>query len=442
MIDHGSLTGAIGAYLTGVAVTSAPWLLTTTVLMTLRIVARSQGAGDFGLVERMLTVIYACTVVLSAPVHVVVSRYTADRLYERQAARIAAPLRRALAATLVGFAGVGLLMMLIMRVPLGLGLAGTVVTVVVGAQWLMLSVGGGMSSPLTVLRAFGFGAPLSLIASLILDRSFQLGTVGYLYGFGAGQLVTLVILMHGVARAIPPESDEAARLAPAFLEYKLLAVSSLAYYMSIWTDKVVVYVIVGKDAAALYAAVSALAWFSVIPAFGWIYVQIETAFYRRFRTFFDALEQGAPLHRLKQGADTVADEAKRILRGAGLVQAVVTAIALGGAPFLMRLAGLSAAAVLPFRLAVIGAALQVITLLEILLLYYFDLRRDALIVSMALFLTEIALTIFCWAVRWPPVVGYAAACGITCTAGLLLVRRRLGTLLVDTFQSQPFAGRL
>jgi uncharacterized membrane protein len=442
MIDHGSLTGAIGAYLTGVAVTSAPWLLTTTVLMTLRIVARSHGTEDFGVVERMLTIIYAFTVVLSAPVHVVVSRYTADRLYDRQIARIAAPLRRAMATTLLGFGAVGVGLMLALRVPLGLGLAGTLVTVVVGAQWLMLSVGGGMSSPLTVLRAFGFGAPLSMVASLILDRSFRLGSVGYLYGFGAGQLVTLVILMHGVARAIPPDSDEEARLWPAFSEYKLLAVSSLAYYMSIWTDKLVVYVIVGHAAAALYAAVSALAWFSVIPAFGWIYVQIETVFYRRFRTFYDALEQGAPLHRLKQGAETVAAEAKRILRGAGLVQAVVTVIALAGAPFLMRFAGLSDAAVLPFRLAVVGAALQVITLLEILLLYYFDLRRDALVISVALFLTEIALTILCWALHWPPALGYAAACGITCLSGLALVRRRLGTLLVDTFQSQPFAGRL
>jgi uncharacterized membrane protein len=442
MIDHGSLTGTIGAYLTGVAVTSAPWLLTTAVLMSLRIVARNHGSDDFITVERMLTIIYALTVVLSAPVHVVVSRYTADRLYDHRLDRIAAPLRRALALTLTGFAIVGVILMAVLRVSFAVGTAGTAVTVIVGAQWLMLSVGGGMSSPLTVLRAFGLGAPLSMIAAVVLDRWFHLGAVGYLYGFGAGQLVTLVILLRAVARAMPPESDESARLLPAFSEYKVLALSALAYYLSIWTDKLVVYVVVGKEAAALYAAVSALAWFTVIPAFGWIYVQIETTFYRQFRTFYDALEGGAPLRQLRQGAESVAVEAGRILRGAGLVQAAVTAVALAAAPFLMHLAGLSEVAVLPFRLAVIGAALQMITLLEILLLYYFDLRRDALMISLALFFSEAALTLVCWGLRWPPAVGYAAACGITCLSGMLLVRRRLGTLLVDTFQSQPFAGRL
>ena len=71
MIDRGSLAGAVGAYLTGVAITSAPWLLTTAVLTSLRVSARNHGS-DFGVVERLLTVIYAVTVVLSAPVHVVV----------------------------------------------------------------------------------------------------------------------------------------------------------------------------------------------------------------------------------------------------------------------------------------------------------------------------------------------------------------------------------
>src|SRR6185295_1770509 len=121
-------TGTLGAYLTGVAVTSAPWLLTTTVLMSLRVLARNNGAPDFQSVEHLLTVIYAVTVVLSAPVHVVVSRYTADRLYDRRVDLIAAPLRRALALTMLGFAVVGAIAMAVMGVPLALGIAGAIVT--------------------------------------------------------------------------------------------------------------------------------------------------------------------------------------------------------------------------------------------------------------------------------------------------------------------------
>src|SRR5579871_287147 len=437
LIDRGSLAGTIGAYLTGVAVTSAPWLLTTAVLTSLRIVARRSGA-DFYVVERFLTVVYAVTVILSAPVHVVVSRYTADRLYDRHLAKIGGPLRWATAITLVGFALCGVLLVTLMKLPLGMALVGAPLCAIIGAQWLMLSVGGGMTSPVVVLRAFGVGAPLGLAAAWALDNSFQLGSAGYLYGFAIGQLVTLAVLVQGVARAVPGDADESARLLPAFREYRLLALSALAYYVSIWADKIVVYLVQGGDAATFYAAIAAVAWFSVIPAFAWIYVQIETAFYRRFRAFYADIEIGAPLKRLQQGAEGISIEARRILRGAGVVQASASGIAIAAAPLLVRVVGLSPDATPLFRLNAIGAAAQMITLLEVLLLYYFDLRRDALMISTGLLGGEVALTLLALALGWQPVLGYMVACIAVSAAGAILVRRRLSTLMLDTFASQPF----
>ena len=49
-----------------------------------------------------------------------------------------------------------------------------------------------------------------------------------------------------------------------------------------------------------------------------------------------------------------------------------------------------------------------------------------------------ALTLVCSALHWPPVFGHLVACAISAVLGLVLVRRRLQTLVLDTFQSQPF----
>jgi len=437
MIDHGSLAGTIAAYLTGVAVTSAPWLLTTAVLTSLRLVSR-HATGDFVSVERFLTVVYAVTVVLSAPVHVVVSRYTADRLYDRRLDRIAAPLRRAAAMTVFGFAVIGIAIVVLMRLPLGLALVGAPLTAVIGAQWLMLSVGGGMMSPVVLLRAFAVGAPMSLIAALAVERAAPAGGAGYLIGFAAGQLFTLALLVRGVARALPAGADESARLWPAFVEYRLLALSAFAYYVSIWADKIVVYIVKGGDVAAFYAAIAAVAWFSVIPAFAWIYVQVETAFYQRFRSFYSELEAGASLRELKQHAELISTEAKRILRGAAAVQVGATMLVIAAAPRIVAVVGLSPDATPLFRLAALGAGLQVFSLLEVLLLTYFDLRRDALTICGCLLVGVTALTAICSAIGWPPVIGHLIGCAISSLLGLVLVRRRLQTLVLDTFQSQPF----
>src|SRR5262245_29462352 len=437
MIDHGSLAGTIAAYLTGVAVTSAPWLLTTAVLTSLRLVSR-HATGDFAGVERFLTVVYAVTVVLSAPVHVVVSRYTADRLYDRHIDRIAAPLRRAAALTMTGFGLIGVAVVVLLRLPLPLALVGAPLTAVIGAQWLMLSVGGGMMSPVVLLRAFGVGAPLSLVAALAIERAAPAGGAGYLLGFAAGQLITLALLVRGVARALPPGADESARLYPAFVEYKLLAVSAFAYYVSIWADKIVVYLVKGGDAAAFYAAIAAVAWFSVIPAFAWIYVQVETTFYQRFRSFYSELEAGASLRELKQYAEMISSEAKHILRGAAAVQVAATTLVIAAAPRIVAAVGLSPDAGPLFRLAALGAGLQVFSLLEVLLLTYFDLRRDALAICGCLLVGVTVLTVVCSLLGWPPVIGHLVACAISALLGLALVRRRLQTLVLDTFQSQPF----
>src|SRR4029453_8091725 len=110
------------------------------------------------------------------------------RVFGRRRAAVAAPLGRGLAITVVGFAVVGAAVMALLRVPLAFAVPGTALTVVVGAQWLMLSVGSGLCSPNVVLGAFSVGAPISVVAALALGRGLGLGAVGTLYGFGIGQL--------------------------------------------------------------------------------------------------------------------------------------------------------------------------------------------------------------------------------------------------------------
>jgi uncharacterized membrane protein len=104
----------------------------------------------------------------------------------------------------------------------------------------------------------------------------------------------------------------------------------------------------------------------------------------------------------------------------------------------VKAVGLSPNATPLFRLDAIGAAAQMITLLEVLLLYYFDLRRDALVISTGLLVGSATFTLIALLCGWPPVLGYLVACAATAAFGAVIVRRRLSTLVLDTFQSQPF----
>src|SRR5262245_38451326 len=118
MLDRDSLGATLGAFLTGVAITSGPWLLTTFVLVALRL--SSMGTGGLGGSQagRVITVVYAAVIVVSAPIDIVLSRYASDRVYEGKRERIAAPLRTLLAVCLILFTAVGACAMAMIRVPL------------------------------------------------------------------------------------------------------------------------------------------------------------------------------------------------------------------------------------------------------------------------------------------------------------------------------------
>jgi polysaccharide biosynthesis protein PelG len=274
--------------------------------------------------------------------------------------------------------------------------------------------------------------------ALALERGAGLGGPGYVAGFAAGQLVALGFLSAGTFQALPAEEDESERILPAFRTYWMLAASALTYHVAIWVDKLGVWIMQGATTAGTYTTAAAFAWLSVIPAFAWIYVQVETVFYQRYRLFYDGVEGGATLDELRSWAVGITAEARRIVRSAALIQLLVSSVALAAAPLLMNKARLGEELVSTFRWLLLGSALLVITLLGLLLLSYFDRRREAMVVSIVLLVGNLALPIGAAALGLPPAVGYVLGCGIACGLVLALVRRRLDSLLVDTFQSQPF----
>lgn len=438
LLERESLGGAVGAFLTGVAVTSGPWLLTTLVLVLMRMAAVRHGDPGIFEVERVITLVYASVLVLSAPIDIVLSRFASDRVYEGRADRIAAPLRRALAATLVLFAVVGTIDMWLIGAAPGLAVGGVVLAVVVGGQWLLLSAAGGLGSPATILRAFAAGAPISIIAATALSRA-SLGSAGYLYGFAIGQVVTLGLLLWGTQRCLPAEEDEAGRLLPAFRAYAVLAAAAMLLQAGIWIDKLVVFLAHGGSVASVYAALAAIAWLSVVPTCAYLFLQVETRFYRRFRAYYAAVERGASLSELEAAAAAIRTESARVLAGTAAVQVIVTALALLLAPRIVEGLGLRAAGDEALRVLLLGATLQVVALCATLMLYYFDFRTEALVAAVVLLVGNGVFTTAGLGLV-PLGTGYVLGCAASVAVALALLRSRLGTLLRDTYQSQPYGA--
>ena len=438
LIDRG-ISGATAAYATGAAVMALPWVLTTAVLVSLPAVI-GRGMADFATAGTVVNVAYAVALLVAGPVQIVISRYAADRLYEGRLRAIAAPFCRGLATTFLICAVPAAFALLALSLPLRAALWGAALSAAVGAQWTALSVGNGLCSPGLVLGAVAAGSAQSFLLSALLVAVAGLGVSGYLFGLISGQALTLAILLVGIFRALPDDADERASLLPAFRDYAALAGAGLAFNASLWVDKLVAWCVVGGETAALHAGASTIAWFSTIPCLAWIFVEVETTFYRRFRAFYLALEGGASLAELRGGARALVDEASRLLVGAVSVQAGVTAFLQLAADPMARWLGLPPGAIVPYRLLLLGAGAQAVGLLGLILLYYFDLRRDACLAAVGLLLSVTAFTAAASGLGLPPSVGTALGCALGAVLTWQRVFRGVSAVLQHTLLGQPFGA--
>jgi uncharacterized membrane protein len=435
---HRGVGGATAAYAMGAAVMALPWVLTTAVLASLPAVLGRGAAELSAAATTTVNVAYAVALLVAGPVQIVISRYAADRLYEDRPGAIAAPFCRGLSLTFVICAASSALALLALDVPPGGALWGAALSAAVGAQWTALSVGNGLCSPALLLAAFGVGSVWSFLLAAFLVAVSGLGLSGYLFGLTTGQTLTLVILLVGIFRALPHEADERARLLPAFRDYAALAGAGLAFNASLWVDKLIVWWLVGGEAASFHSAASTVAWFSTIPCLAWIYVEVETSFHRRFRGFYAALEGGASLPELRRSVRALSDEAARLLRGAVSVQlGVIAFLQLAADPW-ARLLHSPIDAVTPFRLLLIAAGAQAVALMGLILLYYFDLRREACLAATGLLLGVMTFTSMAsWAGLMP-----SAGTALGCSLGAVVIWKRVfhgvRAALQDALLGKPY----
>jgi uncharacterized membrane protein len=436
LIDQG-VSGATAAYATGAAVMALPWVLTTAVLVSLPAVIGRDMAG-VATAGTVVNIAYAVALLVAGPIQIVISRYAADRLYEGRLGAIAAPVCRGLGTTFLLCALPTAIAILAIDLPARAAVWGAALSAAVGAQWTALSVGNGLCSPTLVLCAVATGSALSFLLAAVLVAVAGLGVSGYLFGLISGQTLTLVILLVGIFQALPDETDERARLLPAFRDYAALAGAGLTFNASLWVDKLVAWWVVGGETAALHSRASTIAWFSAIPCLAWVFVEVETTFHRRFQTFYRALEGGASLPELRRGVRTLGDEAARLLRGAISVQAGVTVFLQFAVEPWARWLKLPPDVVLPYRLLLLAAGAQAVSLLGLILLYYFDLRRDACLAAVSLLVAVAAFTTATSALGLPPSVGTALGCALGAVLTWRRVFRGVDQVLEDTLLGQPY----
>jgi uncharacterized membrane protein len=432
----------VTAYSASAVISAGPWLTAVLALTVLNLVS----ASFLNQVERELffiTITYAfgASLIATGALQMLVTRYLADRIYSEDTAAIAPAcagvllLALPLALLTIPFATLA-------PFDLRYRLITASLFVTLSLIWMMMIFLSAARDYRRLVLVFLLAYTVGIFGAIALGQRY--GLLGMLGGFTLGQVACLTLLVEQVF----DEFGAVQRPQLTFLTYGRqywdLALLGLCYNVAIWVDNAVYWFSpLGETIGGFYRsyppydATKMLAHLATIPASAVFLVQLETHFYRHYRTYYRLIAQKGTLQQ-------IADARQGMIRAAraGFVTILKLQLAISGGIILFAseiapAVGLTAAQVPILRVVVVAASCQFFMLTAMLLLLYVDQRRAALAVVAFFAISNAALSIAGVASGVQPEgIGYLLATVLAAVLSLVTLADRLQRLEYLTFSSQ------
>lgn len=443
--QEGTLGGLFRGYYHAALVAAGPWILTVISLVVVQYLMRVQG-DETRLFLELIIYVYSWTLITTAPLQLVVTRYLADQL---DAQRLSAHMPTLVSVTVISAIlhfFLGTLFILFVDINWFMRFTAVALFVLVAETWLVMAFIGALRAYHLVASSFVTGTAVSLLAAYTLGRYFSVN--GYLMGMVAGQCAVLAVALASLAREF--EFDRSFnwtwlryfRLAPA------LPLAGLVYYASVWMTLMfywwgpegyliqprILYAFPTIDLASFYAQMT------IIPTITAFYVHCETSFYEDYRGFYNSILTKRPLELIREARKRLKFRLRDSLFALFLVQVAVTVGALTFAPQLQLLLHWNDGERYMFRNVCLGAVPQVMLLFCQVILFYFQLYRDALWSSLVTFLGCLVgafLTLRMGQDSYG--LGLLLGASLGCLVGYIRLFRQIDQLEYLTFSKQPMA---
>ena len=436
-------------YGTAAMISSGPWLISILTLLIVGVVAR-RWVPDTVMLQRFqvsVTWIFAASLVFAGPMQLLLTRFVADRIYEKKDELVLPNLLGALGITsaVAGVFALGLFPLFAeesieYRCLLGTGF------VILCNIWLVIAMLSGIREHREIFYSFLIGYGVTFGGIFLLAKW---GEEGLLAGFVLGQGVLLLRSLHILTSRQTGDTAVAWGFFRREQVYPELLLIGLFFNGAIWIDKLLfwlnpltsVHVLGPLRSSEVYDLPIFLAYLAIVPGMAVFLLRIETDYAEKHTAFYDALVSGATLGDLEQLRNRMSTAARRGILDICKVQGLVVVLCIVFAPEILRFFGISTLHVTLFYVDVLGVSLQVILLTVISILFYLDRRITVLALTGLLLVSNTVGTVLS---QQSGVAfygfGFTGAVSLTCLVGLIVLRAKFDNLVMDTFMQRPTGG--
>jgi uncharacterized membrane protein len=447
------LFGVVHAYAVAMLAAAGPWIFTILALAGITNVY-TNFFGLEGLLNFRVIIIYnfAFSLVLSAPVFMVATRYIADNMHHRNVTNVPSIMIGSMILSYAIQLPVGgFFYLAYVDLPLSLQISALLNLFMLTTVWLLGVFLTALKDYNAVSWTYGIGMLIAVIFAQVLKDIF--GDVGMLNGFTIGLAFIVFSLAAKVFSEYAYKFDKPFDIKSYFKKYWELALGGLFYNAAIWVDKWIMWfapescmvyhsgesyggIAAEQHANALaesvgtggmsmaqsciefgggvatgmrmypdYDSAMFLAYLTIIPAMAVFVFAVETNFFERYQRFYDSILEHKPLRKILENQKHITNSIINSARNFIIVQGAIVFLAIVLAPQFFDFANISNRQIGIFRMGTLGAFFHVLLLFQMIILSYFDCRRRVMWLSFGYLALNAVLTLF--TLEWGfPFYGY------------------------------------
>lgn len=393
------LLGLAEAYFHAIIASSGPWLMTIIAVWAFFFIGEYWNITSK--IEQFRVIIlynFSFSLVLTAPVVMVSTRYLADCIYREDLHEAVGLLIGALSLQfLITFPLAVWFYFFAVLLPPEMAALSVVSFLLISGIWITMVFISSLKYYSGISISFLVGVIFSFLFSYIFSGIF--GDIGLLLGFNLGMGFIFVSFLALIFSEYPIRVEKEFGFMHYFHKYWQVALSGTFYNLAIWVDKWMMWFAPERRELPSHMVIYPeydismfVAYLMVIPAMALFLLAQETSFFEKYVTFYRGIVQHDSLAKIKANHSSLMKTVMYHARNLMVIQGVICFFTLLLAPVIMTAMGMNLLQVSMFRYGVLGASFQVLALFMVIVLSYFDERRLVLLINAFFFGTNVLFT--------------------------------------------------
>ncbi len=444
ILSSNTYLGSLRAYVYAALISSGPWLMSIICLAILGLYKSfAMGRHEHEIFRSTVVYIFAGSLIFTGFFQLVTTRYLADQLYVKQHMYTLRTFWTSSCLLLATGLPVAILFFWTFDLPPFYKACSILLFLVICLIWMAMVFISAVKDYFDITLAFALGTAASIISAILLAK--PLGVNGYILGFLAGQSIIFFWLMSRLLTEYPPAPLWDGEFVHYFRKYWDLVLIGVVYNTAIWADKIVFWL--ADDARVivphfrvhdLYESPVFTSYLTIVPTMAIFLIKVETKFYEYYRNYYAKVVDRRSLRSITKEKGFLVDMLKEQIREIFVIQGIVTGLVVIFAPHIAEALQYNALQIPILRSTSIGSFLQVLLLITIIILFYFELRKRVLIVSLFYLITNAGFSYL--SLQLGPQFygyGYCYSCLLSLLLAFVILNHSIENLEFLTFAKQP-----